>query len=281
MVDLHGRVAIVTGASRGVGKGIALGLGEAGATVYVTGRTVDDSRLPPFLKGTTVPQSAQEVSLRGGVGIAHPCDLGDDAQMEELFQRVSREQGRLDLLVNNAWSAADHILGGYFFGTPFWEQPLSLWDDLMNVGLRCHYAASRWAARMMVPKGEGLMVNISYYGSRHYMNNVVYGVRQGAIDKLSADMAHELAPFNVCSLSLYPGVVRTEGMVAAAAFDPAIGLSGSESPLFVGRCVAALCWERDRSAYNGTTLYTADLGRLYGIEEENGFRPERSEGERR
>ena len=113
------------------------------------------------------------------------------------------------------------------------------------------------------------------------MNNVVYGVRQGAIDKLSADMAHELAPFNVCSLSLYPGVVRTEGMVAAASFDPSIDLSGSESPLFVGRCVGALCWERDRSAYNGTTLYTADLGRLYGIEEENGFRPERSEGERR
>jgi dehydrogenase/reductase SDR family protein 1 len=182
-MDLQGKVAIVTGASRGIGRGVARGLGECGATVYVTGRTEDGDKLPGFLNETGIWRTAEEVTALGGVGIAHRCDHARDEEVEKLFERVMDEKGRIDILVNSAWGGGVHAMQSYFFNTPFWEQPVSLWDDNFNVGLRSNYVASRLAAPIMARQKRGLIVNISYYGGRHYYNNVAYGVCKAAVDR--------------------------------------------------------------------------------------------------
>jgi dehydrogenase/reductase SDR family member 1 len=193
MDTLKNKVVLVTGASRGVGKGIARGLGEAGAIVYITGRTENGETLPDFIKGCSIYQTAEEVNRLGGVGIAHKCDHANDGEVDLLFQRILTEQGRLDVLVNNAWGGSLHAMQSYFYNTPFWEQPVALWDDNYLVGLRSDYYASRLAAQIMVKQKNGLIVNISYYGGRHYFNNVAYGVNKAAIDRLSADMAYDIS----------------------------------------------------------------------------------------
>ena len=259
MNNLTGKVAIVTGASRGVGKGIALGLAEFGATVYITGRTEDGKGLPDFLKETSIYKTAEEVTALGGVGIPHKCDHSKDEEVEILFKRVEEEQGRLDILVNNAWAGGAHAMNGYFFNTPFWQQPVSLWDDNYSVGLRSNYVASRLAAELMVKQKHGLIVNISYYGGKHYLNNVAYGVCKAAVDRLSADTALELKPYGVSVFSLYPGQVSTEGMLEYAKYDSTIDLSKMETPQSVGRAVAALALNEKSMESSGKILTTAEL----------------------
>ena len=276
MRSLKGTVAIVTGASRGVGKGVALGLAEYGATVYVTGRTDNGSMLPDFLKGTTIYRTADEINKLGGVGIPHKCDHGQDEEVAKLFERVEKEQGRLDILVNSAWNVTEHILKGYFFNTPFWEQPVSLLDDNFRVGLRSNYVASQFAAKIMTQQKSGLIVNISYPSynyERQYLNNVTYGVCKVGIDKLSADTAHELKEYGVAVISLYPGVIRTEGMIEAAKHYEAINLSESESPQFVGRCVAVLANDKNVIRETGNVLITAEIAVHYGFTDVDGKCP--------
>src|SRR5690349_17919023 len=156
--NLKGKIALVTGGSRGVGKGIALGLGEAGATVYITGRTIKEGvgQGPGTITGT-----ADEVTRLGGQGIAVRCDHSNDAEVEGVFQRIQNEQGRLDILVNNVFALPDQ---GLPMGVPFWELPLNIWDRMHTVGLRSHYVASVFAARMMVPQQHGFIANISSHG---------------------------------------------------------------------------------------------------------------------
>lgn len=278
MKSLKGKVAIVTGASRGVGKGVALGLAEFGCTVYITGRTESGELLPEFLKSTSIHQTAAEVNRLGGVGIAHKCDHASDDQVEELFKRVEAEQGRLDILVNSAWAGGAHVLGGYFFNTPFWEQPVSLWDDNYTVGLRSNYVASRLAAKMMMVQKSGLIVNISFYGGRRYMNNVAYGVCKAAVDKLSADTAHELKDYGVSVFSLYPGQVGTEGMLEAAKYDANFDVSAMETPRFVGRCIAALAGDENAIVDTGKIMITAELAAHYGFSDFDGKQPESLRG---
>lgn len=278
-MNLKGKVAIVTGASRGIGRGVARGLGEYGATVYVTGRTEDGSALPDFLKGTGIQKTADEVTALGGIGIAHRCDHARDEEVEKLFERVLQEQGKIDILVNSAWGGGVHAMQGYFFGTPFWEQPISLWDDHFTVGLRSNYVASRLAARAMVGQGSGLIVNISYYGGRHYFNNVSYGVAKAAVDRLSADTAHELKAHNVAVFSLYPGTASTEGMIEYAKYDPRVDIGQMETPQFSGRCVAALASDPKAIEKTGSVLIAAEVAHRYGITDVDGKQPlsERSE----
>ncbi len=273
METLKDKVVLVTGASRGVGRGIAKGLGEAGAIVYLSGRTETGEGLPDFLKETGIWQTAAEVNQLGGTGIAHPCDHAKDSEVDALFQRIVAEQGRLDVLVNNAWGGSWHATQGYFFNTPFWEQPVSLWDDNFTVGLRSDYYASRLAAQLMVGQKSGLIVNISYYGGRRYFNNVAYGVNKAAIDRLSADTALELKPHGVAVVSLYPGQVSTEGMLAYARANPAIDLNEFETPQFVGRCIAALALDETILNRSGEILITAEVGEQYGIRDVNGNQP--------
>ncbi|HVA92513.1 MAG TPA: SDR family NAD(P)-dependent oxidoreductase [Chloroflexota bacterium] len=271
MANLAGKVAVVTGASRGVGKGIALGLGEAGAPVYVTGRTVREGegqgRLPGTIHGT-----AEEVTARGGQGIAIQCDHRDDAQVEDAFARVQAEQGRLDILVNNVWGGYERMVedGVFTWIAPFWEQPMWRWDAMFAAGVRAHYVASRLGARIMAPQGSGLIVNISFFAAQKFMGNTAYGVAKAATDRMAADMAHELRAYNVTAVSLYPGLVRTEAVMRDAAY---FDLGNSESPQFQGRVIAALAGDPNVSRQTGRALVTAAVALDYGVQDIDGKQP--------
>lgn len=274
MESLKGKVAVVTGASRGVGKGIALGLGEFGATVYVTGRTVNmgDATVP--LSGT-INETAEEVNKIGGKGIPVRCDHRNDIEVKALFNRVLKEQGKIDILVNNAWAGYENIAKvtkpeEYIFETPFWKQPISLWDDMQNVGLRSTYVASAFAAPIMINQNGGLIVNISFYAGRKYMSNVAYGVCKAAVDRLTADTAFELKDHRVTVISLYPGLVRTESVMRNKEF---LDLSNSESPQFIGRCVAALAGDRNIHSETGDILIAAEVAQRYGFTDIDGSQP--------
>ena len=274
MTDLRGKVALVTGASRGVGKGIALGLGEAGAIVYITGRTVE----APNADGLpgTIGETARMVGELGGKGIAIRCDHRIDSQVEAAFARITAEQGRLDILVNNAWGgyeAMSEKIGEnqweFTWERPFWEQPLWRWDAMFAGGVRAAYVASRLAARTMVARRSGLIANISFWAAQKYMGNTAYGVAKAGVDKMTADMAHELSVHQVAVVSLYPGLVRTESVLRAGVFD----LSNSESPQFAGRAVAALGADPEIMQKSGRVFVVAALALEYGFTDIDGKLP--------
>ena len=271
MVKLNGKVAVVTGGSRGVGRGIALGLGEAGGTVYVTGRTVKEKTDAGKLGGT-VFSAAEAVTAMGGKGIGIQCDHSDDAQVEAVFKKIGKDSKKIDLLVNNAWAGYENMREGsrltYF--KPFWEQPFWRWDAMFHSGVRAAYTSSAFAARMMTKKKRGLIVNISFWSAQVYMSNTQYGVSKAAVDKMSEYMAHELKKFNVAVVSLYPGLVRTESVMKAAKhFD----MSNSESPQFIGRVVAALAADPDIMKKSGKVLVAAQEALEYSIQDIDGRQP--------
>jgi dehydrogenase/reductase SDR family member 1 len=266
---LEGRVAVVTGASRGIGKGCALELGAAGATVYVTARSVreDDHPLPG-----TIGATADEVTAAGGTGVAVALDHRDDDAVEALFQRVLDDHGRLDVLVNNAFIVTDELTSG----KPFWEVPVSNWDDMIDIGTRSAYVASVFAARAMVDAGAGLIVNVSSSGAEEYAWQVAYGVGKCALDRITADTAHELAPHGVSVVSVWPGFVRTERIdlgVAAGLLPESLDLSTSESPRFVGRAVVALATDPDVARWTGRAVPARDLADEYGFTDVDGRLP--------
>jgi dehydrogenase/reductase SDR family member 1 len=271
MKSLAEKVAVVTGASRGVGKGIALGLGAAGATVYVTGRTTQEGTDIEKLGGT-VFATAEEVTAIGGKGIAVGCDHRDDAQTEKLFQRVKEENARLDILVNNAWGGYEQMVhdGEFTWLKPFWQQPFWRWDAMFHAGVRAAFVASAYAARMMVEQKNGLIVNISFWAAQKYMGNVAYGAAKAAVDKMTADMAHEAGQHNITVISLYPGLVRTESVLRAAEY---FDMSNSESPEFTGRVIAALAGDPDILKRTGEVWVGAALAQEYGIRDIDGKQP--------
>jgi NAD(P)-dependent dehydrogenase (short-subunit alcohol dehydrogenase family) len=264
---LSGQVAIVTGASRGIGKGCAIELGAAGATVYLTGRTIAEGSHP--LPGT-IGGTAAEVTAAGGEGIAVACDHGDDEQVAELFGRVAKERGRLDVLVNNAFLIPKELTGG----KPFWENPLSNWDDMMGIGTRSAYVASWHAARAMVPQGGGLIANISSSGAAEYAWHVVYGVGKCALDRVTADTAHELASHQVAVVSLWPGLVLTERTQGAAQAMPELNFEGAESQRFTGRAVVALASDTERKRFSGQAIASRSLADEYGFTDVDGSLPD-------
>ncbi|ONI69451.1 short-chain dehydrogenase [Kribbella sp. ALI-6-A] len=271
MGSLAGRVALVTGASRGVGKGIALGLGEQGATVYVTGRAaVGGPATTPF--GGTVEETADEVTALGGRGVAVVCDHADDEQSRQAVERVVAETGRLDLLVNNVWGGYEHFWDGTEFWREagFWTEPIARWDSMFGTGVRAHYVTSVLAAPTMVAQGSGLIVNVSSDAAEKTDAGVSYGVAKSATDRMVACMAHDLRPHGVAAVSLYPGLVRTESVLRAAEF---FDMSDSESPQFIGRAVAALAADPDVMRYSGQVVRSAALGREYGFTDVDGRRP--------
>lgn len=267
MKTLSGKVAVVTGATRGVGKGIAMSLGEQGATVYITGRTVDESQAVVPLPGT-IQQTAEEVTQLGGQGIAIRCDHRSDEQVKAVFDQIEREQGRLDILVNNAWAGYEGYTDGRYGSPdePFWERPVSYWDDNM-VGVRWTYASTVFAAPLLIKHG-GLIINLSFHVPEP--GNPAYGVAKIATDRLTWEMAHRLKPHHVAVMSLYPGLVRTESvMVNAQYFD----MSNSESPQFTGRAVAALAADAEIMKRTGQNLIVAKLALEYDFDDVDGKRP--------
>lgn len=262
---LEGRVVCVTGASRGVGRGIAVALGREGATVYVTGRTVTEGQAP--LPGT-VGATAQAVNQAGGTGIALVCDHSRDEDVRRVMQRIEADAGRLDVLVNNVFCVPETMLDP----APFWEQPLSLWDEQHAVGLRSHYVASVLAMPLLLKSSDGLIAHISSFGGASYQLNVAYGVVKAGVDRLARDMARDCRPHGVTSVSLYPGIVRTE-RIAAMGDNMPFPAENTESPEFTGRAIAALAHDPERLRHTGQTLIVAELAQLYGFVDVDGRSP--------
>ncbi|XP_060094463.1 dehydrogenase/reductase SDR family member 1 [Heteronotia binoei] len=263
---LSGQVCLVTGASRGIGKGIALQLSEAGATVYITGRHQE-----------TLEKTAADVRVRGGRCVPVVCDSTREEEVAALFERLKGEQsGRLDLLVNNAFSGVSAI--GKQAGSAFWESDASLWDDINNAGLRGHYIFSVYAARLMVPAGRGLIVIVSSPGGLRYMFDVPYGVGKAGCDRLAADCAFELRPFGVACVALWPGLVRTETLqkqaeIRSDAFFQTLKeklSSMAESIEVSGKCVVGLATDPKIMRHSGKVVLSPELAQRYGFKDVDG-----------
>jgi dehydrogenase/reductase SDR family protein 1 len=252
---LFGRIALVTGATKGVGKGIANELARNGAEVFVTGRSL--------------PRGMSALGER--ISGIH-CDHRDDVAVQQAFAQIIQGGKPVDILVNNVWGGYDGMLedGVFTWPRPFWDQPLWRWDSMFNAGVRAHYAASQLAAPGMIAQRRGLIVNISFWSAQKHIGNVAYGVSKAATDKLTSDMAVELQPHDVTVVSLYPGLVRTEKVMAASSF---LDLSNSESPEFVGRAVVALAADPDQRRHSGKVLVAAAVAREYGFVDVNGKSP--------
>lgn len=267
---LQGRVAVVTGASRGIGRGIAEALGEAGATVYVTGRTENKATATVPLPGT-IHETAKAVTQLGGTGIAVRCDHSVDAEIAALFAQVQREQGQLDILVNNVWGGYQAMQRGEKgFQTKFWKMPPQFWDTMFAVGVRAHYVASVHAAQLMVPRKTGFIANLSFAAGQKYTSNVAYGVSKAAVDRLALDMAHELRPEGVAVVAIWPGTVKTE-MLLKRIQDKKT--SYVESPRFVGRGIAALAADPQVLEKSGQIWNTRQLAHLYNFTDTDGTLP--------
>jgi NAD(P)-dependent dehydrogenase (short-subunit alcohol dehydrogenase family) len=261
-------VAVVTGASRGAGRGIAIALGSHGCTVYVTGRSEKsgDSPLPG-----TIYETAAAVTAAGGKGIAVRVDHGNDAEVKALFAQVARDDGRLDILVNNACLIREEILSP----RNFWEKPLNT-VDMLDVGLRSSYVASHYAAPLMVKQQRGLIVFTSASGAAHYVFGPIYGAHKAGMDKFAADMAVDLKPFNVASISIWMGTLLTERVNAMIAADP--GKYGrlrdsAETPELTGHITWALYNDPGLMALSGQTVIGAEMAVKYGIKDEGGRQP--------
>ncbi|MCR5942708.1 SDR family NAD(P)-dependent oxidoreductase [Ochrobactrum sp. XJ1] len=259
MVD---KVAVVTGASRGLGRGIARGLGSKGLKVYVTARTVE-----------ALVKAVEEIEAAGGQGVAVQCDHSDDGQIKALIERVRNESGRLDILVNNAAYVDQRGLvapGG------FWEKSLDL-VKMIEVGLRSNYVAAYYAAPLMIETGGSLMAHISFYGAVSYHYGPAYGAAKAGTDKMSFDMAADLRGHGVASVAIWPGLILSDELKAVPReYIPQNvldDLPNFETPEFTGLVIEALWRDPERMRLSGETLIGANLGTRYGIKDLDGKQP--------
>jgi NAD(P)-dependent dehydrogenase (short-subunit alcohol dehydrogenase family) len=274
--DLSGKVALVTGASKNIGKGMALEVGASGAVTYLTSRTLAD--VPGAL--ASLERTAAEIAAAGGTAVPIACDHTDDAQVEAVFDRIRREQGRLDLVVNVASpDFADMV------NVPFWELPFEHITACLAVGPRSDYVTTALAARMMIPQRRGVVINISSHGAEGYLLSVPYGVGKAAIDKVTRDTAFELKPHGVAVVSIWPGLVLTEGLLAQTVETDdgrrelhGLDTSFGQTPKFNGKAVVALATDPDILERSGGSYWTAALAREYGFAEDDGHLPPDARG---
>lgn len=248
-------VALVTGASRGIGRGIACALADANHTVFATGRTIVDADLPNEVRRLS-------------------CDHRNDGETARALATVLADAGRIDILANAAWGGYERMSenGRFTWAEPFWQQPLHRWDSMMNAGVRAAFVTSAIVAPRMIAQRSGLIVNLSFWAAQRFLGNTLYGIAKAATDKLTADIAHELRPYNVAVISLYPGLVRTEAVLDAAkagAFD----LSNSESPEFIGRVIDALARDPRLMERSGKVVVAAAAARELGVTDIDGKSP--------
>jgi NAD(P)-dependent dehydrogenase (short-subunit alcohol dehydrogenase family) len=247
--------AMVTGASRGIGRGVAIALADAGWRVFATGRAIAGAELPSSVARIT-------------------CDHAEDPQTQRAFAEVAEAGAGLDVLVNGAWGGYERMVedGRFTWPEPFWEQPIHRWTGMFDAGVRAGFVASQHAARLMLPVRRGLIVHLGFWAAQRHLGNAIYGAAKAATDKLAADMAHELGPHRIAVISLYPGLVRTESVLAAA--QGAFELTNSESPEFIGRVVAALYAEPQLMRRSGQVVVAAAAARELGVLDIDGTSPE-------
>jgi dehydrogenase/reductase SDR family member 1 len=240
---------LVTGASRGVGRGVAIGLANSGFEVWATGRSIATSDLPTSIHRI-------------------PCDHYNDAETIAAVEQAPP----IDVLVNSSWGGYERMMedGKFTWGLPFWEQPAHRWRSMMDAGVRSAFVAAAHSAKTMVPRKQGLIVNISQWAAQKHLGNAIYGISKAATDKMTSDMAHELREHNVAVISLYPGMVRTEAVMAAAEW---LDLSNSESPEFIGLVIAALSRDPRLIERSGIVCVAAALALEYGVSDLDGKQP--------
>ncbi len=264
----HRPVALVTGASRGAGAGIARALGGHGCTVYVTGRTRSGTECSA---NGTIDETAAQVSAAGGHGVAVGVDHADDEQVKALFECIGKDAGRLDILVNNAAIIRDEMMGR----TKFWEEPLSVLDNF-DVGLRSSYVASVYAAPLMLPQRKGLVVFTSSSGAVHYAFGPAYGVPKAGTDKMAADMAYDFRDYGIAAVPIWMGSLLTERVRKIIASNPQkFGdiLGSAETPELTGHVIWELYNDTELMTLTGQTLIGAELAVKYGIVDEGGRQP--------
>jgi NAD(P)-dependent dehydrogenase (short-subunit alcohol dehydrogenase family) len=278
MTHFTDAVALVTGASRGAGRGIALELGAAGATVYVTGRSVTGRPTTDNVPGT-IDETAEEVTSRGGRGIAVRCDHTVDADVESLFNRIRADDGRLDILINNVWGGYEHSECRPLSLVPFWEQSLHQWNGMFTAGVRAHLTASRLAVPLMLPQGRGLLVSTTAnLGALPYLRNLFYDLAKNAVARMTWTMAQELRAHGIAALAVAPGFMRTERVVEAfrrgGAIDAIDGPGGpKETPSYLGRAIVALASDSRVIERSGQLLEVGTLAREYGFTDIDGTQP--------
>ncbi len=271
MQELKEQIALVTGASRGIGKGIAIALAKSGAFVYLTGRTETEGEGATNLSGSIGGTEAEILSV-GGKCKAIRCDHTDDLEVHKVFDQIFAEQDRLDILVNSVWGGYEHFNDGteFWLEEGFWASPFSRWDKMFSAGVRAAYVASSHAAKKMIEKKTGIIFNLSYWASQRNDMGVAYGTAKAATDKMTAAMAHELSPYNIPVICLYPGLVRTEAVLKAQDhFD----LSNAESPEFVGRVISRLATDPTIMDKSGRILIAAAEAIAYGVKDIDGKQP--------
>jgi len=254
MAPIH---AMITGASRGIGRGIAYALAETKATLFLTGRTLAD-----------LDETAQEVTRRGGRAVPIRCDHGDDAQVEAAFERVRS----LDLLVNNAWGGYENHSEGIGM-EHFWKTPVVHWEGMFTRGLRAQFVAARLAAPLLMAHPRSLIVNTIAWAGGKYLHHLYYDVVKTASARMAYDMALELAPHGVACVALAPGFARTEAVLAAHAAQP-FDLKGTESVEYAGRAVVHLMNDPGLLALSGQVVTAGGLARRYGFTDVDGRQPE-------
>ena len=278
MAALNGTIVLVTGASRGAGRGIALELGAAGATVYVTGRSVSGAPTTDNVAGT-IDATAEEITRRGGRGIPIRCDHTDDLQVQAVFDRIRGEQGRLDLLVNNVWGGYENPTPGPLPMIPFWEQPIEQWDRMFAAGVRAHLVASRLAVPLMLPQRRGLIVcTTAHLDPLPYFPNIFYDVAKTAVARLIRDMGLELKEHGITAIAVAPGFMRTERVVEAfrrAGAEAALDGPGGpkETTAYLGRAIVALASDPRVAEKSGQVVEVGSLAREYGFTDVDGSQP--------
>jgi len=264
------RIGVVTGASRGAGKAIAIELGRAGWTVVVTGRSTRDAPSREGISGT-IDETAEAVKVAGGRGIPIRCDHSREEDLVALAERLRGDFTHLDLVVNCAWGGyEEHDLEG--FGRPFWEQPSHHWDRMFTAGVRPTLLTSARLAPQLMSSDHGCLVNLLSWLHGEYLGNLYYDTAKSAILRMTEGMAKELLPRGVAAVALVPGFMRTERVMASHALHP-FDLSFTESPAYVGRAVVALAQDPGVLGKTGRLLYVGDLAKIYGFTDVDGTQP--------